>query len=306
MYRIRFHGRGGQGMKTASRILGTAFFIEGFEVQDAPLYGAERRGAPVFAYVRAGREAINERGIIRVPDLVVVADDTLVPVPSAGVMRGVTSETVLLINSDVEPDKWKERLNFAGTVVTLPGGEAEDASEVKFIGALCAGAAAAMIGVIAKVALERAIGEELGPLGPELVQKNLEKASEAFDLMAASGGSVKEGGTVRAVDYEPPEWIDLPIEGSGVSAPAIHGPATSEEMETGLWRTVRPVIDYDTCNRCWWLCSTFCPEGAISVNEEGFPEIDYKHCKGCMICAAQCPPHAISAVPEHGKQGGKG
>ncbi|MEN8711676.1 MAG: 2-oxoacid:acceptor oxidoreductase family protein, partial [Arenicellales bacterium] len=45
MYRIRFHGRGGQGMKTASRILGTAFFLAGYEVQDAPRYGAERRGA---------------------------------------------------------------------------------------------------------------------------------------------------------------------------------------------------------------------------------------------------------------------
>jgi len=43
MFRICFHGRGGQGMKTASRILGTAFFIEGYEVQDAPRYGAERR-----------------------------------------------------------------------------------------------------------------------------------------------------------------------------------------------------------------------------------------------------------------------
>jgi hypothetical protein len=56
MYRIRFHGRGGQGMKTASQVLGTALFLEGFEVQDAPRYGAERRGAPIFAYVRAQRE----------------------------------------------------------------------------------------------------------------------------------------------------------------------------------------------------------------------------------------------------------
>ena len=46
MYRIRLHGRGGQGLKTASRLLGTALFLEGFEVQDAPRYGAERRGAP--------------------------------------------------------------------------------------------------------------------------------------------------------------------------------------------------------------------------------------------------------------------
>ena len=59
MYRIRFHGRGGQGMKTASRILGSAFFGAGYEVQDAPRYGAERPGAPIFAYVREARETIN-------------------------------------------------------------------------------------------------------------------------------------------------------------------------------------------------------------------------------------------------------
>ena len=80
MFRIRFHGRGGQGMKTASRILGTAFFLAGYEVQDAPRYGAERRGAPIFAYVRADKNKINERGIIVHPDLLVVADDSLVPI----------------------------------------------------------------------------------------------------------------------------------------------------------------------------------------------------------------------------------
>ena len=58
MFRIRFHGRGGQGMKTASRILGSAFFHAGYEVQDAPHYGAERRGAPVSARAcRARHEA---------------------------------------------------------------------------------------------------------------------------------------------------------------------------------------------------------------------------------------------------------
>jgi len=64
-------------MKTASRMLGTAFFLEGFEVQDAPRYGAERRGAPIFAYVRAAREPINERGVVARPDLVMVAWPTI-------------------------------------------------------------------------------------------------------------------------------------------------------------------------------------------------------------------------------------
>ena len=49
MYRIRIHGRGGQGIKMASRVLGTALFRCGFTVQDAPKYGAERRGAQISA-----------------------------------------------------------------------------------------------------------------------------------------------------------------------------------------------------------------------------------------------------------------
>ena len=99
MYRIRFHGRGGHGMKTASRILGTAFFLEGYEVQDAPRYGAERRGAPIFAYVRASREIINERGIIGQPDLILVADDSLMAIQAAGVLSGLTEQTVLVVYS---------------------------------------------------------------------------------------------------------------------------------------------------------------------------------------------------------------
>ena len=76
-------------MKTASRILGSALFQQGYEVQDAPRYGAERRGAPIFAYVRADKKPINERGIIHRPDLVIVADDTLVAIPAAGVLAGM-------------------------------------------------------------------------------------------------------------------------------------------------------------------------------------------------------------------------
>ncbi|NIP29808.1 MAG: hypothetical protein GTO02_05940, partial [Candidatus Dadabacteria bacterium] len=66
-----------------------AFFLEGFEVQDAPRYGAERRGAPIFAYVRASKQPIYERGIIKRPDLVIVADETLVPIPASGVLSGI-------------------------------------------------------------------------------------------------------------------------------------------------------------------------------------------------------------------------
>ena len=293
-------------MKTASRVLGSAFFLEGFEVQDAPRYGAERRGAPIFAYVRASRQPINERGIIRHPDLVTVADDSLVPVPAAGVLQGLSGHTVMLINSHDTAEVWKKRLNLAGPVLILPAREeVEDRADLPFAGTACAGAAARLVGVISRDALAEAIRDELEPLGPELVDRNIQTALHAYDLMAAHAGSVAEAAQISARTYEKPEWIGMPFEDAGMAAPSIHAAATSIEVKTGLWRTMRPVIDYTLCNRCWWVCSTFCPDGAITVDAQGIPDIDYDHCKGCLICVAKCPPHAIEAIPEHVAQAGE-
>jgi len=298
MYRIRFHGRGGQGMKVASRILGTAFYIEGFNVQDAPRYGAERRGAPIFAYVRASQESIHERGIIEDPDLVIVADDSLVPIPAAGILSGLTGRTVLLINTREDAKVWKERLNLQGPVVALPA-EADDYAELRFIGARCAGAAAGLLDAIGRNAMEEAIGSELAGMGSETVAKNVEMALAAYDLMKPYEGSVGEGAPHAARTYKRPDWIDLPSEETRISAPDIWQPLTSVQVKTGLWRSERPVIDTARCNRCWWICGSFCPDGAISLDEKGYPRVDYDFCKGCLICVAQCPSHAIEARPEH-------
>ncbi|MEW6658954.1 MAG: 2-oxoacid:acceptor oxidoreductase family protein [Thermodesulfobacteriota bacterium] len=299
MYRLRFHGRGGQGLKTAGRILGTAFFLAGFEVQDAPRYGAERRGAPIFAYVRADRRPINERGIIREPDLVMVADETLVLIPAAGVLAGITPRTVLLISSKEKPEVWRERLNTAGPVLTLPRAASQAGpQELRYIGAACAGAAARLVGVIPRDCLAQAIRDELAHLGESVVAKDLDAALGAYDLVQEHAGCVTEAPEPPADTYEKPSWIDLPFDAANLAAPDIFTPASSAQVPTGLWRTVRPVIDYDRCHRCAWICSTLCPDSTISVNAEGFPQIDYEHCKGCLICMTSCPAHAIRAVPE--------
>jgi pyruvate ferredoxin oxidoreductase gamma subunit len=299
MFRIRFHGRGGQGMKTASRILGTALFLEGFEVQDAPRYGAERRGAPIFAYVRADRQPILERGVIRHPDLVIVADDSLIPVPAAGVLQGITDQTLILIYSHDTADTWQQRLNLRNRILVLPASElATDQGELRYVGAACAGAAASLLGVVSEAKLAQAIRQEIGPLGDTIVTRNLETASRGFQGMHEQRGRVREGEPVSAKHYQAPDWLELPFEDARVSAPIIHAPATSTEVRTGLWRTMRPVIDYQRCKGCWWVCSSFCPDGAIHVTDAGRPEIDYDHCKGCMVCVAQCPPHAIETIAE--------
>ena len=116
--------------------------------------------------------------------------------------------------------------------------------------------------------------------------------------MADSRFMIRETAAAGAASYTPPRWLDMGLENAEQAAPAIYAQATSETLATGLWRTKRPVIDYSICNRCWWLCSTYCPEGAIRVDEEGHPHIDYVHCKGCLVCMTQCPTHAIQAQAE--------
>ena len=162
----------------------------------------------------------------------------------------------------------------------------------------CAGAAARLVGVIGRDALERAVAAEVGSLGKAVVAVNLAKALAAYERFAAQAGLVRAGRSVDATHWEPPGWVDLPFEDAMVSAPIIHAALTSEAVKTGAWRTLRPVIDTARCNRCWWVCSTFCPDGAIAVEPDGSPRIDYEHCKGCLVCVAQCPPHAIAALPE--------
>jgi pyruvate ferredoxin oxidoreductase gamma subunit len=299
MYRIRFHGRGGQGVKTAGQILSSALFLEGFEVQDAPRYGAERRGAPIAAYVRAARAPINERGVIARPGLVAVVDETLVTMPAAGVLQGVDADTVVLIHGEASPASWQARTGIPGRVLGLPApGRSGAHGEAAFAGARCAGAAARLLGVVSRAAFEHALEEELAALGAGLLEQNRAHALAAFDAMAPHAGVAREGGSVSAAGYAAPEWIGIPLEDAAVAAPAIRAPATSLASQTGLWRALRPEIDYGLCRRCSWICGTYCPDSAIRVGEHGKPDIDYDHCKGCMLCVAVCPPHAIRALPE--------
>jgi len=298
VYRIRFHGRGGQGMKTAGRILASAFFAEGFEVQDAPRYGAERRGAPLFATVRAAHTPIRERGPIPQPDLVIVADETLLSmVGAAGALGGVGERTVLLLHSAVDAETWRQRLQLVGPVVTVPL-RAEAACRLHFVGALCAGAAARLVGVVSRDALEGAIALELAGMAPEVLAANLAQAGEAWDAMADHAHCVREAPDAPAPGARDAGWIDLPFEPAGRSAPDIHGTLTSVEVRTGLWRTLRPVIDLDRCNRCHWICGSLCPDAAISADADGTPVIDYDHCKGCLVCVAVCPRDAIGSLSE--------
>ena len=90
MIEIRFHGRGGQGVITAARLLAEAAFLEGKHCQALPFLGAERRGAPVLAFTRINNKPIRIRTQVYEPNYVVVLDQTLLEVVNvaAGLKRG--------------------------------------------------------------------------------------------------------------------------------------------------------------------------------------------------------------------------
>lgn len=94
---IRFHGRGGQGIVTASALLSQAFFLEGKYPQSVPLYGPQRRGAPVTVFLRVGEHEIHLRSWIYNPQYVVVLDDSLIEM--ADVARGVPGGGTFLVNT---------------------------------------------------------------------------------------------------------------------------------------------------------------------------------------------------------------
>ena len=106
MLEIRFHGRGGQGTVIAAIILAKAFFKVGYQVQSFPVFGVERRGAPVEAYIRADKKDILIRTNVYTPDQVVIQDRTLLQ--SIDATKGLKQGGWILINSlgpppDVRP-----------------------------------------------------------------------------------------------------------------------------------------------------------------------------------------------------------
>ena len=115
---IRWHGRGGQGAKTASLLLADAAFNTGKFVQGFPEYGPERMGAPITAYNRISDVRSTVHSNIYEPDYVVVVDETLLS--AVDVTAGLKPEGAIIINSGKTPEQLRPQLKgYTGRVCTI-------------------------------------------------------------------------------------------------------------------------------------------------------------------------------------------
>ena len=118
MIEIRWHGRGGQGAKTASLLLADAAFNTGKYIQGFPEYGPERMGAPITAYNRISETPITIHSNIYEPDYVVVVDDTLLE--SVDVTSGLKETGAIVINTTKSAEYLKKALKgYSGEIYTI-------------------------------------------------------------------------------------------------------------------------------------------------------------------------------------------
>ena len=116
---IRWHGRGGQGAKTASLLLADAAFNTGKYIQGFPEYGPERMGAPITAYNRISTTPIRVHSNIYEPDFVVVVDDSLLE--SVDVANGLKEDGAIIINTqETDGSKLREKIHgYKGKIYTI-------------------------------------------------------------------------------------------------------------------------------------------------------------------------------------------
>jgi len=273
-------GRGGQGVVVASQILADTLARAGYWVQSFPEFKAERRGAPISAFLRWDDAApIHRRYKIGACD--VLASVAASP-PSPELVGRVRPGGLLLVNLET-------RFPQAGPfeIARVPGSRIARrhgvlSSEGRPMGNVAVlGACVRRLLPDGLALLEESIAARFGALaGP-----NIEAAREGYERCTLQR-RLKADAEVHpaAAVARPAERGRFPI--SRTDSLANH---------TGAWSIDRPVLTAE-CSSCA-LCALFCPEGVIT-RANGSMAVDYLYCKGCGICEVVCPVHGAIYMEE--------
>ena len=290
---VKWLGRGGQGAVTASNILATAAYMEGYKgVQAFPFFGAERRGAPVSAFTRLSDREIRIRSLIYEPNIVIVLDPML-PMQidvAAGIKRG----GYIILNTPQKPSdvSLKGDLRIAAIDAVSIAEELNlKVAGIPIYNTPMLGAFSKATDVVKLGAIREAIVKHFGVKRAELNVKAAQIAYERTTIGGSCTSSCSADTPKMVEDLEIKSFKELPA--SPVSKPT----KASMGAPTGTWREHRPVLNKEKCEKCM-LCWLYCPDGVITMSEKKYPIFDYEYCKGCGICAHECRFEAIKLLRE--------
>jgi 2-oxoacid:acceptor oxidoreductase gamma subunit (pyruvate/2-ketoisovalerate family)/2-oxoacid:acceptor oxidoreductase delta subunit (pyruvate/2-ketoisovalerate family) len=274
-----FVGRGGEGVVVASQILAETFARAGYWVQSFPEFKAERRGAPISAFLRWDGSPVHRRYKVGTCDVLAVVSPSS---PPGTVLSRVRPGGLVVLNREA-------RFPHAGPfrVARVP------ASRIARENGILSGEARPM----GNVAVLGACVKQLLPHGlPFLEQAVRSRLGAAAEANVAAA---REGFAHCTRQHALP--LDTALEAAPATDSGEHARlfavSTTDSLRnhTGSWSLVRPVLT-DACNDCA-LCALFCPEGAIS-RPGGAVAVDYLYCKGCGICEVVCPVRGAIAIEE--------
>jgi pyruvate ferredoxin oxidoreductase gamma subunit len=305
---VRIHGRGGQGSVTAAELLAVAAFEDGKYSQAFPFFGVERRGAPVTAFMRLSDNKIRLRSQVYEPDYVIVQDATLVS--AVDVTAGLKPAGIVIVNSEKSAEQ--VGLDSGIDVRTIDAtGIALEVIGRPIVNTTLLGAFAGATGEISIDSIKQSVlARFLGKIG----KVNAQAAERAYDLTTNTQRKQHKKTRTQAKSEAREKPEKLPTG-------AIGRPGSSEVTKTGDWRVFFPEFDMEQCTRCG-KCLENCPDAAIRQRVLSGPDaekarkkaeelenagkikkahvqydVQYElylmYCKGCGICANECPVQGI-------------
>ena len=184
MIEIRWHGRGGQGAKTASLLLADIAFNTGKYIQGFPEYGPERMGAPLTAYNRISDTRIRIHSNIYEPDYVVIVDDTLIG--TIDVLEGLKKDGAILVNTNENIEDIRKKLGgFRGKIYTIDATKiSREYLKANFPNTALLAAIVKITGIMEKDELEKNMKEAFlhkFARKPEVIEPNMQVIKKAYD-----------------------------------------------------------------------------------------------------------------------------
>ncbi len=288
MLEIRWHGRGGQGAVTSAELVAMAAIKEGKYAQAMPSFGPERRGAPVLAYNRVSvATPIRIRAPVTEPDVAVVLDPGLLYITD--VASGLKQGGALVINTTKSLDTIKSEFGGPWRLAVVNGTAiAREMLGVPIVNTTMIGVLIKVTGIFNLDFLEEPLKERFGARA----KNNISACQKAFNEAVIAEPVSAAVGQRRSFPAEVlPRWQEI------LPGCVVVDAGNASEYRTGDWKSQHPEFAYEKCNKCG-LCYIFCPDAAIEAKDDGYFQANMYYCKGCGICAKECPKDVITMIEE--------